>query len=96
MSELKIDIGDLKSEGGDVVKELAEFLEEKTKAEVETTTNEIVLKSKEESVSRVQLRLLLRKFLYKQGLKGYFRVTGGKDSLLVVKEIKKAEEEDED
>jgi len=96
MSEAKIDIGDLKSEGGALIKELAEFLAGKAKAEAETTTNEIVVKSKEEAVSRVQLRLLLRKFLYKQGLKDYFRVIGGKDNLLVVKEIKKAEEEDED
>jgi hypothetical protein len=48
MAEIKIDISELKAEGGDIVKELAEFLKEKTNAEVETLTNEIVVKGEEE------------------------------------------------
>jgi len=39
MVEMIIDISELKSEGSDIIKELAEFLEEKTKAEVETESD---------------------------------------------------------
>jgi hypothetical protein len=94
MTETRINTSDLKSEGSDLVKELAEFLKEKTNAKVETGTDEIVVKSEEETVSRLYLRVLLRKFLHKKELKDYFRVIGGKENSLVVKEKKIAEEEE--
>jgi len=93
MSETKINISELKSEGSDLTKELADFLKEKTKAEVETATDEIIVKSEEEAVSRTYLRVLLRKFLHKNELKDYYRVIGGKENTLVVKEKKIPEEE---
>ncbi|MDI6847593.1 MAG: 60S ribosomal protein L22 [Candidatus Bathyarchaeia archaeon] len=92
MAETRIDISELKSEGGDVIKELAEFLEEKTKAEVETATNEIIVKGEGKTISKKYLRVLLRKFLHKVELKDYFRVIGGKENTLIVKEKKIAEE----
>jgi hypothetical protein len=94
MIETRINTSDLKSEGSDLVKELAEFLKGKTNAKVETGTDEIVVKSEEETVSRLYLRVLLRKFLHKKELKDYFRVIGGKENSLVVKEKKIAEEEE--
>lgn len=93
MSETKINISELKSEGSDLTKELADFLKEKTKAEVETATDEIIVKSEEEAVSRTYLRVLLRKFLHKNELRDYYRVIGGKENTLVVKEKKIPEEE---
>jgi hypothetical protein len=93
MSQTKIDISELKSEGGDVVKELAQLIREKTKANVETATDNIIVKDEGKTVSRTYLRLLLRKFLHQQGLKDYFRVIGGKENTLIVKEIKMTEEE---
>jgi hypothetical protein len=93
MSEMRVDISELKSEGSDLIKELAEFLEEKTKAEVERATDEIVVKGEGKNVSRSYLRVLLRKFLHKQELKEYFRVIGGKENTLVIKERKISEEE---
>lgn len=93
MTEARINISELKSEGRDLIKELATFLEEKTNAKIETETAEIVVKK--EDVSRAYLRVLLRKFLHKKELKGYFRVIGGKDNTLVVKERKAAAEEEE-
>jgi len=93
MAETRIDISELKKEGGDLIKELAEFLKEKTQAEVETATNEVIVKSEEKSVSRKYLRVLLRKFLHKNELKDYFRVISGKENSLIVKEKKIAEEE---
>jgi len=93
MSEMRVNISELKSEGSDLIKELVEFLGEKTKAEVERATDEIVVEGKGKNVSRSYLRVLLRKFLHKQELKEYFRVIGGKENTLVIKERKVSEEE---
>jgi hypothetical protein len=93
MIETKVDISDLKSEGSDLIKELADFLKEKTKADIETATNELTVKGEGKTTSRVYLRVLLRKFLHAQGLREYFRVIGGKENALLVKEIKLTEEE---
>jgi len=93
VTELRVDISELKSEGSDLIKELADFLKEKTKAEVETATNEIIVKSEEKTVSKSYLRVLLRKFLHKNELKDYFRVIGGKENSIMVKERKISEEE---
>lgn len=93
MSEMKIDISELKSEGSDLIKELVEFLKEKTKSEVETLTDEIAVKGEGKAVSRTYLRVLLRKFLHKQELRDYFRVIGGRENTLIVKERKISEEE---
>ncbi len=92
MVEIKVDISDLKAEGGDVVKELADFIKEKTNAEVETGTSEITVKS-EEKISKPYIRVLLRKYLHKTELKDYFRVIGDKEGTLKIKEMKGTEEE---
>lgn len=89
---MRVDTSELKSEGSDLIKELAEFLEEKTKAEVERATDEIVVKGEGKNVSKSYLRVLLRKFLHKHELKEYFRVIGGKENTLIVKERKISEE----
>jgi hypothetical protein len=91
--ETRINISELKSEGSDVIDELAEFLKEKTKAKVKMETDEIVVKSEDKAFSRQYLRVLLRKFVHKKELKEYFRVIGGKEGVLIVKERKISEEE---
>jgi hypothetical protein len=91
MAEIKVDISELKAEGGDIVKELAEFLKEKTNAEVETLINEIVVKS-EKSVSKQYLRVLLKKFLHKSELKDFYKVISGEKGALKVKGRKLPEE----
>lgn len=93
MTETRIDISELKGEGSDVIKNLAKFIKEKTKADVKTETNEIIVKSEAKTASRVYLRMLLRKFLHQNELRESFRVTGGKENTLVVKELKISEEE---
>ena len=93
MSEIRIDISELKSEGSDLIKELAEFIKQKTGSEVETAMDEIIVKNEEKNVKRRYLRVLLKKFLHKNELKDYFRVIGGKEETLVVKERKISEEE---
>lgn len=94
MTEVKINIADLKSEGSDLVKELADYIKEKTQANVQTATNDIIVESKEKTIPRPYLRVLLRKFLHKQELRDYFRVIGGKENALIIKEIKIRQEEE--
>jgi hypothetical protein len=91
MTEIKINISELKTEGEDVVKELADFIKEKTKAEVDTTTDSITVKGEEGKVSKKYLRVLLKKFLHQVELKDYFRVISYENSLMVKE--KKIEEE---
>ncbi|MEM2105284.1 MAG: 60S ribosomal protein L22 [Candidatus Bathyarchaeia archaeon] len=93
MAEMKIDISELKREGADIIKELADYLKEKTTAEIATGTDSITIKDEKQSVSKKYLRVLLKKFLHKKELKEYYRVIGGEENSLIVKEKKVAEEE---
>jgi hypothetical protein len=93
MAQIKIDISELKTEGDEVIKKLADFLREKTEVDVETVSDEIIVGSGEKTVSKQYLRVLLRKFLHKNELKDYFRVISEKEDTLKVKERKISEEE---
>jgi hypothetical protein len=93
MVETKINISELKGEGSDVIKELGDFLKEKTKAEVETTTDSIIVKGEGKHASRAYLRVLLKKYLHQTESKEFFRVIGGPENTLIVKEKKISEEE---
>jgi len=84
--ELRVDVSDLKSESGNLIKELAVFLEEKANVKVETTANEIIVKGEEEAISRKCLRALLKDFLQKVGVKG--KVKKGKGKNLIVTKSK--------
>jgi hypothetical protein len=94
MTETRIEISDLKAEDSDLVKELAKFIEDKTNAKVETGTDEITVKGEDKTASRLYLRVLLRKFIHSKELKEQFRITGGKDNALIVKEKKVYVEEE--
>jgi predicted HAD superfamily phosphohydrolase len=91
MTEIKINISELKSEGEELIKELAEFLKEKTNAEVDKATDSITVRG--EAVSKKYVRVILKKFLHKKELKESFRVIGEKENSLMIKEKKVAEEE---
>ena len=93
MVEVKIDASELKGEEKDVIKELADFLKEKTSAEVTTESEKLTVKGEGAAVSKKYLRVLLKKFLHKHELKDYFRVIGGEEDTLKVKERKLYEEE---
>ena len=93
MTETKVNVAQLKDEGSDLIKELADFLKEQTKAEANILTDDIVVKSEEKPISRTYLRVLLRKFLHKEELKEYYRVIGGKENTLVIKKKPVKEEE---
>ncbi len=95
MPESRIDISELKNEGGDIVEDLSKFLKEKTGANIETESTELVMKTEsEKAISRTHLRVLLRKFLHQKELKEYYRVIGAKENRLMIKERRIAEEEE--
>lgn len=91
MTEIRIDVTELKPEGDEVINGLVEFLREKTGMEVEAATNEIRVKG-EEGFSKRYLRVLLRKYLHKAELKDYFKVISGGENTLTIKERKIPEE----
>ena len=84
MSELRVDVSDLKSESS-LIKELAIFLEEKANVKVETIANEIIVKGEEEAVSRKCLRMLLKDFLQKVGVKGKVKKSKKGKNLVIAK-----------
>jgi hypothetical protein len=97
MSKIAIEISELRENDGDeAVKDLKEFLEDKTGAKVEVTSREVILQSEEKTKipARSHVRVLLKKFLHKAELKDVFRVIVGKENAFVIK-LKKAAIEEE-
>jgi hypothetical protein len=85
MVEIIVDASELKDEGKEVIQGLADFMKEKTGAEVTNESNKVTVKGEDALVSK--------KFLHKQELKEYFRVISGEENTLKVKERKLEEEE---
>jgi hypothetical protein len=92
---LSIIISELRKKHKEKIKELAEFLGEKIQAKINVADKEISLEpiKKGEIPSKDYLKVLLRKFLHKKGLKDEFRVLAGKDNILIIKERKFREAE---
>ena len=93
MVEIIVDASELKGEGKEVIQGLADFMKEKTGAEVTNESNKVTVKGEGAAVSKKYMRVLVRKFLHKQELKDYFRVISGDEDTLKVKERKLTEEE---
>jgi hypothetical protein len=96
MSKIGIDISELRrGDGDETVDDLAEFLKGKVKVKVDVTSDEIILDYEEtkEVTSKAYLRVLLRKFLYKEGLKEWFRVIAGREKAFIIKEKRGVTEE---
>lgn len=88
MSSLTIDVSELRDLEGEIIKELAEFLEEKIKAKIDAGSSEITVKPENEGkavLSKSYLRVLLRKFLHKTELKEDFRVISSGENVLMIK-----------
>jgi hypothetical protein len=94
VTEIRIKTSELKTEGKEIIKELTEFLKEKTEAEVDTATDAIIVKGEDKAVSKKYVKVLLKKFLHKNELKDYYKVIAGEENSLMVKEKKISEEEE--
>jgi predicted SnoaL-like aldol condensation-catalyzing enzyme len=89
MVEMKIDASELKGEGGGIIEKFADFLKEKTSAEVSIDSKTIVVKGEGEAVSKKYLRIMTKKFLHKRQLTDTFRVIADhEENTLKVKERK--------
>jgi len=93
MMEIKVDASELKDEGKQVVQALADFIKEKTGAEVTNESNKVTVKGEGKAISKKYLKVLVKKFLHKQELKDYYRVISGDEDTLKVKERKLYEED---
>lgn len=91
--KITIDASELKDEGKEVIKGLADFVKEKTGAEVTNESNKITVKGEDAAVSKKYLRVLVKKYLHKKELKEYYRVIRGDEGMLTVKERKLGEED---
>jgi hypothetical protein len=91
--EITVDASELKDEGKEVIKGLADFVKEKTGAEVTNESNKVTVKGEGAAVSKKYLRVLVKKYLHKKKLKEYYRVIRGDEGMLTVKERKIGEED---
>ena len=91
--EITVDASELKDEGKEVIQGLANFIKEKTNAEVTKESNRVTVKGETLAITKKYLRVLLKKFLHKKELKEYYRVISGDENTLRVKERKLAEED---
>ena len=93
MVDVMVDASELKDEGKEVVQALADFMKDKTGAEVTNVSNKVTVKGEGKAVSKRYLRVLVKKFLHKQELRAYYRVIGGDEGVLMVKGRKLGEED---
>ena len=93
MADIVVDASELKDEGKQVVQALADYVKEKTGAEVTENSNKVTVKGEGKAVSKKYLKVLVKKFLHKQELKEYYRVISGDEDTLKVKERKLYEED---
>lgn len=87
MSTFTVKVSDLRDKK---VKELTKFLESRVNVEINVKKGEIILNFGEEPLSKDYLRVLLRKYLHKAGLKKRFRLISDVKSVFIVKERKRS------
>lgn len=90
--ELKIDASELKSEGKETIKNLADFIKNKTNADIAIESQIINATIETEGTSKKYMRLIVKKFLHKSELKEYYRVLSDNEDTLKIKEKKIYEE----
>ncbi len=91
MVEMKVDASELKGESK-IIEKLADFLKEKTGGEVSTESKTVTVKGEGEALSKKYVKITVKKFLHKHELTDSFRVIGGEENALKVKERKLYEE----
>lgn len=93
MSNVVIEVTELRNFDDACIKELTDFLEEKLEGKVIAAKKEVSLEFEEgNEASRSCLRLILRKFLHRANLREDFRVISGGENVFIIKEKKVYEE----
>ncbi len=91
--EVKVDASEIKGEKDNIIKRLADFLKDKTSADIVTEGERVTVKGEGDAVNKKYVKVLLKKFLHKEDLTDTFRVIMDKDDILKVKERRLYEEE---
>jgi hypothetical protein len=97
MSSIIINVSELRDVEGESVKELSKFLEEKIKAKIDVSGDEITVKPGDEGEAvppKAYLRVLLRKFLHRAELKEEFRVISSGENTFTIKTRREAKTEE--
>ena len=94
MVEMKVDASELKGEESKLMDKLVDFLKEKTGGDASTDGKVVTIKGEGEALSKKYVRITVKKFLHKHELEEEFRVIGGEENTLKIKERKLDEEED--
>jgi predicted SnoaL-like aldol condensation-catalyzing enzyme len=93
MVEMKIDANEIKGKNG-MVQKYADFIKEKTSADVSNDANTIIVKGEGPAVAKKYLRILTKKFLHKYELIDTYRVIADEnENTLQIKERKINEED---
>ncbi len=94
--EIKVDASEIKKEKDDIVKNLVEFLKDKTSADVTADAEMVTVKGEGDAVTKKYVKVLVKKFLHQQELKESFRVImdAEEENTLVVKERRLYEDQD--
>ena len=90
--DIIVDASELKDEGKEVIQGLANFIKEKTGAEVTRDSNQVTVKGEGIAVKKKYLRVLAKKYLHKKELREYYRIISGGEDTLKIKERKLEEE----
>jgi glycogen debranching enzyme len=90
--EIIVDASELKDEGKEVIQALADFMKEKTNAEVTNESNKVTIKGETPTVTKKYLRVLVKKYLHQKELKEYYRVISEDEETLKIKERKLEED----
>jgi hypothetical protein len=91
--EIKVDASELKKEEASV-KELADFLKDKTNADVTTESEMVTVKGEGDAVTKKYVKVLVKKFLHQNELKETFRVIMDEENTLKVKERRLYEDQE--
>jgi len=89
MTEITIEVSDLRKKDADKVQELAKFLEERLSVEVTKDNDSFTIG--DSAFPKTYIRVVVQKFLHKEDLKERFRLIS-KEGNIVVKKRKEREE----
>ena len=93
MSNVIIEVSELRNFDDACIKELTDFLNGKLKGKIVADKKEVTLEFAEgKEASRSCMRLILRKFLHRANLREDFRVISGGENTFIMKEKKVFEE----
>lgn len=82
----------MKREGKEVIQNLADYIKNKTTADVNVESRIINAVMENEHMSKKYMRVLVKKFLHKTELREYYRVLSSSEDNLKIKEKKVYEE----